>query len=186
MRTKRTLILAVSFLVLAFLALAAPAPSHAQTPASGEDWQQVLDQCLEDQTGPILEPPTLVSDGMGGWRCVASGQGGSSLGWIIPFMLLWAALPMVIAGVVASSRGESVGLALALTFFLGWLGFAIVLFGMRRSAASVRAALEPETSTGPPGPSIADRLQTLDDLRDRGLITDDEYEARRERILSET
>ena len=114
------------------------------------------------------------------------GRGGISLGWVIAFMLLWAALPMVIAGVVASSRGESVGFALALTFFLGWIGFAIVLFGMRRSASSARAAFAPPSSLGASNQSIADRLRALDDLRSHGLITEDEYGTRRKEILAQT
>lgn len=162
------------------------ASAWAQTPPDDAEMQREIDRCMEGRD-PLDEPPSLVDDGRGGWRCVdpvlPSGTG--MVGWFIVFALLWAIVPMVIAGSVASSRGESVGLALALTLFLGWIGFAIVMFGLQRSASEAQRLVS--TTAAPSGQRtpVADRLRVLEELRRDGHITDEEYTARRREIVSE-
>jgi hypothetical protein len=122
----------------------------------------------------------------GEWRCVGSrgtAEIGSGFGALIAIGLIWSAVPMVIGGVVASSRGESVGLALILTLLLGWIGLLIVVVLMNRTAQSAKVDVTSGASTGG---SIVDRLSQLDDLRERGLINDEEYATRRQEILAET
>ena len=41
------------------------------------------------------------------------------------------------------------------------------------------------TASVPPATSVADRLRQLDDLRNQGLVTDEEYQTRRAKILDE-
>lgn len=52
------------------------------------------------------------------------------------------------------------------------------------TAGAVSLAAPPSPVSGAaPAASVADRLRQLDDLRQQGLITDDEYQARRKAIL---
>ncbi|HUS60915.1 MAG TPA: SHOCT domain-containing protein [Acidimicrobiales bacterium] len=123
------------------------------------------------------------------------GDAGSAFGAFIIFALLWAAVPLVIAATMASNRGESVGSAVGLTLFLGWIGLAIVYFGQSKARAAVEglasgaappraSAPAAPTATKTPAPGAPDdRLRRLERLRADGLIDDDEYADQRRRIL---
>lgn len=44
-----------------------------------------------------------------------------AFGGFVVLALLWSGVPLVIAATLASSRGESIGTAIVLTLFLGWI-----------------------------------------------------------------
>ncbi|MCY3645464.1 MAG: SHOCT domain-containing protein [Chloroflexi bacterium] len=90
---------------------------------------------------------------------------------------VWA-LPGLILYLVAKNRGRS--WAWALWALLGWLGFVVGLVVLL-VAPNLREA--PESSQAPRSSEAADNLLTLAELRDRGLLTDAEFEERRAREL---
>ena len=57
----------------------------------------------------------------------------------------------------------------------------------KRSAADLREAIQGTSLTPPPPsvPSTTDRLEQLTDLRDRGLVTPEEFEVKRQEILGD-
>lgn len=99
----------------------------------------------------------------------------------------------MIAAMLASSRGESIGMAIVLTLFLGWIGLAIVYFGQRKRRDAVEGLMDrasgPErtrsrSSSEPPASSpqrsrvpedapAAVRLRELERLHRDELLTDD-------------
>jgi len=52
-----------------------------------------------------------------------------------------------------------------------------------RDAAAIARAMQDGPSGAPAGPSIEERLRELDQLRDSGVINDEEYQRKREQIL---
>lgn len=118
------------------------------------------------------------------------GAGGGAFGAFIVIALLWSAAPAVIGGLVAASRDQSVGLAVLLGIFLGWVGLLIVAFVLKpevtnaaRTIITEHQAPRPVASV-PPRP-VAERLTELEELKDRGLVAWDEYAKRRDQILSD-
>ncbi len=63
---------------------------------------------------------------------------------------------------------------------LGWLGFAV---GIVMLVASPNLSRRQSGALPSEGSSAADNLRTLGELRDRGLLTDAEFEERRAREL---
>jgi len=119
-----------------------------------------------------------------------SGPGAS---WFVGFFfiaLLWGITPAIVSGVVASTRGQSVLIAVLLGLFLGWIGLLIVVFAFKpnvveeaRGVAS--EILKPSTQTQSPQRGTSARLEELADLSRRGLITQEEYTTRRAAILEQ-
>lgn len=173
--------------------------------AGAQPSQQQVEQCMQIPDEDI---------GRGHPECIFDAEGnlisrnypgeagpGAGLGGFFVLALLWAGIPLVIAGVVASSREESVGVAVLLTLVLGWIGLAIVVFGQRKTVESVARAAGTVTAgaapygaagtgpahTGPPDSSdmMAQRLRRLDDMHAQGVINDEERAARRAAILNE-
>jgi hypothetical protein len=82
--------------------------------------------------------------------------------------------------------------AVVVIILCGWIATA-VLIG-RNGRVLRRAGIDPTTAGAqlavrmirgqPAAPSAASRLTELSDLRDRGLISPDEYEARRAQIIA--
>ncbi len=60
----------------------------------------------------------------------------------IALVIVWSLVPFGIGVALASSRGESVGVAVLLILVLGWIGLAIVYFGQRRTLDAVEGALD--------------------------------------------
>ena len=135
---------------------------------------------------------------------------GAFAGFLV-FALVWAAAPAAISGFIASDRGQNVGLAVLLGVILGWIGLLIVYLAFKpeveRAARGVIQTYggpsrpvpipraEGPSSTFPAGSSAstaaprsrsaADRLAELEDLKTRGLVTDDEYASRRAAIIEQ-
>ena len=101
-------------------------------------------------------------------------------GWVV-FAFLWSAVPMVIGGAVASSRGQSVGIALLLTFFFGWLGLAFVVLAQKPE--TTRAVRNVVTRLSEPQPDVADQIRKLGELRREGLLTDEEFQRKKTQLL---
>ena len=140
-------------------------------------------ECFESK--PIeVDPMDWVCQSDGdGWVGIdtssdfAGGFSGAFGGFVV-LALLWSAVPLVIAASLASARGESVGVAVGLTLFLGWIGHAIVYFGQRQTR-DVIEGLE----TVPNVADAEDRVGGLSLLRALGMFTYDESEQPRRRIL---
>jgi hypothetical protein len=208
MRSARGLLIG-SALVCA-LCLAAPASARvaAQAPQPQRTFA-TAEECMGSAAElGIVGSPTCTRAGNGLWVATyeedpgftgipESRSSSGAFGAFLLFALLWAATPAVIAGAVASSRQQSVGLAVVLGILLGWIGLVIVLFlkpgavEAARSTVSAVAAptpvfMTPSVSmpTGS-GRDAASRLAELEELRERGLITEGEYTARRTAILQE-
>lgn len=175
------------------LLVGAPAASAAQQTFDSAD------ECMEAPMDPLDPMPhTCTSTGDGRWVSSDTTTGfgdpstGSGFGTFILVALLWSAVPLFIAASMASSRGESVGIAVALTLFLGWIGLAIVYFGQRQTGDVVRGLanvsnLAPAGAGGQVAPRGAEsssaRLVELSRLREQGLVDDEEYARQRARII---
>jgi len=149
------------------------------------------------QSGGALGPPECTSSGENG-RWVAHYPDHASvvhgfIGTFIVIAMLLAAAPAVISGVIASSRGQSVALAVVLGLVLGWIGLIIVIVAFKREVAVEVQALATEavgdgastSATIPQQRDASARIAELDDLKQRGLITSDEYASRRAAILEQ-
>jgi len=143
--------------------------------------QDQLDECLGDELYPY-GPPSCTFDAEGNLidRDVpGESDPGSGFGGFLLLALLWSLLPMVIAGSIASSRGQSVGLAILATLFLGWLGLFLVLVLQRQEV--VDTAKEVVDRAG--RRDVVDEIRRLGRLRDDGLLTDDEFQAKKRQLL---
>ncbi len=148
-----------------------------------------FDECVE--SGTVHRMPTCSQSGDGPWVARYPGGFGEGpsfpIGGFLMLALLWAAAPAAIGGFVAADRGQSVGLAILLGIFLGWIGLLIVVVAFKPEVATAtRSVLD--RATGPPPPARRDarsRLEDLERLREGGLITDEEYASRRTAILED-
>lgn len=123
----------------------------------------------------------------------------TGFGGFIVIALLWSLAPAGIAAGMASSRGESVGLAVVIALIFGWLGLAGLYFYWKDVPSRNMPALvtfppqrpparpEPRTDAGRSagGKETADRLRELKSLLDQGLIERSEYDSRRQAILND-
>lgn len=159
------------------LALPLTSIAHAQPT---QDQMDQLDECIGDGLYPN-GPPSCTFDSEGNLidRDIPGEPGSGGFGGFIFFALLWAALPMVIAGAVASSRGQSVGLAVLLALVLGWIGLLIVLFLQKPEI--VDAARGTIAAAGQR--DVSDQIRKLGQLRDEGLLTDEEFSKKKAQLL---
>lgn len=168
-------------LIAGLLALSASPAAFAQDAPSDEEIREQLDECLEGGPYPY-GPPTCTFDGEGNLvdRDVPGEGGSSPFGGLVVLGLLWSLVPMVIAASIAKSRGVSVGIALLITLVFGWLGL-LFLYLVRDGSISLRAggSEEPRVATG-----AADEIRKLGELRREGLLTDEEFEAQKARLLA--
>jgi hypothetical protein len=54
-----------------------------------------------------------------------------------------------------------------------------------RDAAAIRDALQGQALAAPAGPTAQSRLDELENLHQRGLVSDEEFEVKRKQILAE-
>jgi hypothetical protein len=161
--------------------------------------QSELQQCIGDAPIGVDPPPTCTFDPSGNLigRTQSDPTGAGSTPNFLPFIflvLLWSAVPFLIAAGLARSRGEPVGTAVLLTLVLGWVGLLIVVYGQRRTVDDIAGlagragATDISTPSGSPvaaPDAAATRLARIEDLHARGLITDAERESRRAAILDQ-
>lgn len=114
-------------------------------------------------------------------------------GGFLLFMTLWGVIPAIICGFIANERRVNVGIAVLIGIIGGWLGLLFVAIAykpeVKRAASNIidnaqRPTPRASVST-PPRRNTATRLAELDGLKQKGIITDSEYDSRREGILSE-
>ncbi len=143
--------------------------------------------------------PSCTSTKEGVWVAHYSGSGlpGSlpGAGWFVVFIviaLVWGITPAIISGVIARSRGQSVGLAVLLGLILGWIGLLIVVLAFKPNVVEQARGVASEIlkPSAPPEPpamprDTSARLTELEDLSKQGLITREEYAARRAAILEQ-
>ena len=167
--------------LLAFIlfVLAAPSVASAQTDA---EW----DKCFGDRLWPT-GPPTCVFDENGKFlrrEIPGEAPSGGSFGGLLTLALLWSALPMIIGASIAASRGQSVGLAIVVTLVLGWLGLALVAFLQREEV--VETAAEVVQRAREPRRDAVDQIRRLAELRDEGLLTEEEFATKKRQVLETT
>jgi hypothetical protein len=118
---------------------------------------------------------------------------GELLGGFLMYGLLWAAIPTFVCASIAGSRGLVAGPAIVLGLIGGWFGLAIVWAFYKpplieavppprtnpKAGPAVGVRLEPPSTDD----EAASRLRRLQQLRDEGLLTDTEFEERRQRVL---
>jgi hypothetical protein len=175
------------------LVLFAPQIAHAQQPQPKQTFA-TAEECMQSGTDAFSHP-TCSRIGNSDWVAnygdfgPSAGGGGGAFGAFLLFAILWAAAPAVISGMIASSRGTSVGLAVLLGIVLGWIGLIIVAVAfkpeIKRAAENVIRTAGASPPGTPPARDAAGRLQQLEDLKRSGLITESEYQSRRQDILSE-
>lgn len=90
-------------------------------------------------------------------------------------------VPAVILHWIAKRRGRSG--RMAWWALLGWFGFAIGILVMLMTSAPQQAAAA--TAQPPHMDDIAEKLHTLTDLHEQGLLTDEEYAERRAREIEQ-
>lgn len=146
------------------------------------DWYE---QCY-GRDGPTLEEMETshcVKVGDGEWRPAPSGRGpGMSFGFgeIVFFGILLSLVPGFVGAAVGSSAGLSTGAGFLIGIFGSWIGIiAMYLYGHSQKQSSVISRREPSEPSPANPDSTAERLRTLQDLFDQGLITQEEYTARR-------
>jgi putative oligomerization/nucleic acid binding protein len=178
----------------ALLCLLVSAPARAQTPTPHPTFSSA-EECVQS-VNAFPEPPTCIRTG-NGWvvevpvRSIpVGGPGVGVVGLFFLLALVFSVAPAALAGMLASSRGQSVGLAVVLALLLGWIGLIIVAVAFKPQVAeevrnlSSRVLAPPAPNPGPSRDTRA-RIEELNDLRERGLITPEEYASRRESILGQ-
>lgn len=100
--------------------------------------------------------------------------------YIVLILFVWFWLPAACLLWVATHRGR--GVAWALWGLLGWIGLAI---GLVMLLTATRLEEEPVVAPTDTATDAAERLRTLGELREQGLLTDSEFEERRSRVLEQ-
>lgn len=191
---------------LAVLGVVACVLLTGMTAAGAQSSDEQLDECLDISDEEMgMGPPSCTFDSQGNLisRDFGGGFGGAGqgigFGTFLAIALVWAGIPLVIAAMVASDRGESMGAAVLLTLVLGWIGLGIVMFGQQRTMQTVGAAASGAAAAGvsaagasaAPGAragstdAVAERLRRIDDLHAQGVITDEERAQRRDAVLND-
>ena len=161
--------------------------SSAAQPAG--DWHR---QCYGPD-GPTLEEAQTtkcVKHGDGPWERVEvdSSSPGFGFGEVFLIAILLALAPGFVGAAVSSSANISPVAGFLIGTFGSWLGvIALYLYGhFQRGApqAATASGAGPAVEAQPPPPeSAAERLRRLQELLDQGLITQDEYRARRQAAI---
>lgn len=168
---------------------------HTGAPPEDETYDSA-EECIGNPHVDAFNLPTCTSVSGGRWVAEYPGRAGSgpgsAFGAFLLVAILWAAAPAVISGMIASSRGQSVGLAVLLGIALGWIGLIIVAVAFKpevkaaaRNVIDTASRSTPAAGLGTSRRGVAARLEELEDLKRRGLITAAEYASRREAILGE-
>jgi hypothetical protein len=163
-------------------------------PAAAQPEGDAFEQCYGPD-GPTLEEAETtkcVKHGDGPWQRVddsggfgrLDGEGfGIGFGEIVLIAFLLALVPGAAGAAVAPSANVSHASGFLIGTFGSWLGvIGLYLYGHsqgRTQRPSSGGGPEVEAKR-PPSKDAAERLRTLQDLLDQGLISQDEYRARRQ------
>ena len=173
-------------LALLALILLVFGPASAAGAQSDKEIKRQLDECLGNRMWPN-GPPSCTFDEEGNLidrDIPGEAPSGGSFGGLLTLALLWSALPMIIGGSIAASRGQSVGLAILVTLFLGWLGLALVALLQRQEV--VETATEVVQRAREPRFDAVDQIRRLAELRDEGLLTEEEFRSKKRQVLEAT
>ena len=146
------------------------------------DWRE---QCYGPDGPSIEEVGTTkcVKYGDGPWERVEdSGGFGIGFGEIVFFAILLSLVPAFAGAAMAVSAKVPAVAGFFTGLFLSWAGvIGLYLYGhwQTKSSPSIETGPAVERSTPDPS-SAADRLRTLQDLLDQGLISQEEYRTRRQ------
>ncbi len=102
----------------------------------------------------------------------------AALTYFFLILFVWFGLPFICLLWVARQRGRRG--AWAWWSLLGWIGLAVGLLMLLTAPRLPKAESTPVPSGGG---DAADNLRTLGELRERGLLTEAEFEERRAREL---
>ena len=98
---------------------------------------------------------------------------------------LWAILGALIGAAIGQRKGRG-GAGFFFGLILGPIGWIIIAVGPDLRQKVSASVAPPATALFPAGPqSVAARLASLEDLKQAGLLNDDEYRAKREQLLKE-
>lgn len=107
----------------------------------------------------------------------------------IPLIMLWVfALVDVFQNAALSGAAKALwAIAIVLLPLIGMLIYFIVQGSgdANEGAPATRAPASPATSTTPGAFDVADQLERLADLRDRGILTDEEFQREKDKLLGE-
>jgi len=120
------------------------------------------------------------------------GDGGEAAGMIAALILLvFLAVIYFIPAIVASSRGHSqAGAIWVLNILLGWtlIGWVGALVWACTNSAPQQVVVTQPQTYAPPSPaaprSAADQIAEFASLRDRGIISVEEFEAKKRQLLA--
>jgi hypothetical protein len=152
-----------------------------------------FEQCYGPD-GPTLEEAETtkcVKHGDGPWQRVddsggfggLDGEGfGIGFGEIVLFAFVLSLVPGFAGAAVAPSANVSHASGFLIGTFGSWLGvIGLYLYGHSQGRTPRPSGGGPEVEAKrPPSGDAADRLRTLQDLLDQGLISQEEYQARRQ------
>ena len=105
---------------------------------------------------------------------------------LVPFALFFYYIPTFCA--ISNNKENSVAIGV-LNTLVGWtgLGFIICLvWGLRKDDQQQQVIIQnaPSPSALPPTQTLEQKLTELLSLKDKGLITEDEYSAKRSKLIS--
>lgn len=91
-------------------------------------------------------------------------------------------MPAVLSASIASSRGQSAIAAFLIGFVLGWIGLILVFLLMKPEILDrARTTVD---NVGRSRTDVAEKIRTLGELRDQGLLTADEFQAKKAELLA--
>ncbi len=195
--------------IVAAVALALVLPVTAAPGALAQSGPDDLQECLEGVNAFEDGVPTctyqdgkLVRRDFPGQIEVETRGLGSLFAMLFVFALIWSVIPPIAAYQIAKNNGQSTGVAILLGLLLGWVGLLIVyLMGRSDTRYAAHHVIEelgprpprppqppyPPAPPAPPAPpggtDVAARLTRLDRLRTDGVVTDEEYAAKRAAII---
>ncbi|HEV2757727.1 MAG TPA: SHOCT domain-containing protein [Actinomycetota bacterium] len=152
----------------------------ASAPAAGA---QVKDDGLRQCFGDVISQKEAQMDcvkvGDGEWTPVGgSDPVSSAFGTFVFFVLLLSLVPAAAGAMFAKEAGVPAAGGFAIGLFGSWVGvIGLYLYGhsQRRGSPVIQVGRPAGTNAG----TAAERLKTLKDLLDQGLITQAEYDERR-------
>lgn len=99
--------------------------------------------------------------------------------WVFGFMAAATGIPVLVSAIIGSFNGQA---AVALFFTFIWGGAA---WYCKQRFPSTEVEGDPVTTSVAQDDDFAQKLQKLSELREGGLITQDEFEKKRAEIMKE-
>jgi hypothetical protein len=180
--------------VLGGLVAALAAAIALQTAAQAQPRDSGLRECFGDVITQEEAEMSCVKFEGGEWTPVSRPDGVSNMfGTFVFFGILLSLVPAAAGAMLAKDAGLSPGAGFGIGLFGSWLGVigmylyghsqrrgtSVVQIGSTATAPGAGPAVGAESETAAEPQAAAERLRTLKDLLDQGLITQAEYDERR-------